>query len=82
MLAELALSSWETIARRGWMMATGACPPGEYRRMTSEKGAAALRSTLSLASGRHRDAAAAWIAPWHRRAAANAKRLRKRQRPW
>lgn len=77
MLAELALSSWETMIRRGLMIARGSCSPSEYRRMVSEKAAAAFHSAAALAGGRNQ--AAAVIAPWHRRATGNAKRLRRRR---
>jgi hypothetical protein len=78
MLAELMVASWETIARRTWMMASGSCSPAEYRRMVTEKTTAAYRSGRALASGVGDRAMRAALAPWHRRATANAKRLRKR----
>ena len=78
MTAELMWSSWETIARRTWLIAQGRCSPAEYGRMVGEKAQAAYLSGVALASRRGKAAAAAAIAPWHRRATANAKRLRKR----
>jgi hypothetical protein len=78
MTAELVVSSWETIARRTWMMAQGRCSPAEYRRMVGEKVWAAYLSGVALASTRGNAAAAAALKPWHRRATANAKRLRKK----
>ena len=39
-MARLSLASWETIARRTLLMASGTCPPAEYRRMVTEKLAA------------------------------------------
>ena len=77
MAAELAFSSWETIARRTWMMAQGNCSPAEYQRMVLEKMEAACHSGLVLAFPGKGDAATALLAPWHSRATANARRLRK-----
>jgi len=79
MAAELALSSWETAARRLLMMASGTCSAAELARMASEKAWAGYRSALSLASQQSQGAASAALAPWHRKAVANAKRLRKRR---
>ena len=78
-VAELLLSSWETMARRTWMMTQDSCSPAEYRRMMSEKMSAAAQSASVLARRRGRGAVIAALLPWHRRATANAKRLRKRQ---
>jgi hypothetical protein len=77
MIAELMLSSWETVTRRALMMAQGSCSAAEYRRMVNEKALAAYRSGLVLASRRSDGVMLAALAPWHRRATANAKRLRK-----
>jgi hypothetical protein len=78
-MAELILNSWETIARRTWMMALGTFSPAEYRRMVSEKAEAAYRSGLALAKSRGgKTSIIAAIAPWRSRAAANAKRLRRK----
>ena len=75
MMAELALASMETIARRTQMMVRGTCSAAEYRRMLLEKARAAQRSALNLMRGRADPAAL--LAPWHVRARRNAKRLRK-----
>lgn len=78
LFAELAMASWETIARRMLMMANGTCSPAEYTRMIMEKAAAAQASGLALSrqwTGRTSHNA---IRPWHRGATANARRLRKR----
>jgi hypothetical protein len=75
-LAELTLASWETIARRSWMIATGACSPAECGRMMLEKARAVEESSRALGSGD----LAAIFAPWHGRATANAKRLRRAHR--
>jgi hypothetical protein len=78
LMTELMLASWETIARRSWLMARGSCSEAEYRRMVDEKALAAYRSGLVLAGGGGAAAITAVLAPWHRLASANAKRLRKR----
>jgi hypothetical protein len=75
MMAELALASWETIARRTAMIARGACTPAEYQRMVMEKAAALQQSALAVMTGRGEKAA---LRPWHRRATANARRLRRK----
>ena len=72
MVAELMMASWETIARL--MMAKGTCSPAEYRRMAMEKAAAMQLSALAVMGGRGKRRA---LAPWHKRATANAKRLRR-----
>jgi len=72
------LSSWETIGRRSWMIATGTLSAAERRRMVSEKVGAALRSASAVMTGRH--SWSAILGPWQQRASANAKRLRKRRR--
>jgi hypothetical protein len=36
-MMELALASWETIGRRGAMIARGTCSPSEYCRMGTER---------------------------------------------
>jgi hypothetical protein len=74
MMAELALASWETITRRTAMIARGACTPAEYQRMVMEKAAALQQSALAVMTGRGRKAA---LRPWHWRATANARRLRR-----
>lgn len=77
LLAEMTLASWETIARRSLMIAAGSCSPAEYRRMVREKAIAMQRSGLALMLSPDRVSAA--LAPWHRAARANARRLRKRR---
>jgi hypothetical protein len=75
MMAQLAVASWETIARRTLMMAQGACTAAEYRRMAAEKVAAVQISAAALMRGRGQTAA---LAPFVVRARANAKRLRRK----
>jgi hypothetical protein len=77
MVAELTWASWETMARRAWMMADGSCTTAEYQRMVLEKTGAAQRSALALMLPGVTLAAA--MAPWHGRAVANARRLRKKK---
>ncbi len=77
MAVQLGLASFEVIARRTLMMATGACSPAEYRRMVAEKQAAVARSATLLAKSGGRASATSLLAPWHSRATANAKRLRR-----
>ena len=76
MMVELMAASWETIARRSSMIARGSCTPAEYRRMVTEKAAALQQSTIAMMSGRGTKAA---TAPWLKRAAANARRLRRKR---
>jgi hypothetical protein len=75
MMTELAMASWETIARRTAMIARGTLSPTEYRRMFMEKAAALQQSALAVMTGRGKKAA---LSPWHKRATANARRLRRK----
>jgi hypothetical protein len=77
MFAGLAAASAETIMRRTLMMARGTCSPAEYRRMVGEKQAAALATGRALMRGT--TDAATLLAPWSKRAGANAKRLRRKK---
>jgi len=75
MMAELAWASWETIARRTLMMAQSSCSAAEYRRMVHEKAAAAVETGRLLSP--KSASAEALLKPWHSRATANAKHLRR-----
>ena len=75
--AGLALASWEVIARRSLLMAQNRCSPLEYRRMVLEKMQAARLSAATIMAAGGRPGLAAVLAPWHRRATANARRLRR-----
>jgi hypothetical protein len=75
MVGELMIASLETIARRSLMMLQGTCSPAEYRRMAMEKAAAMQLSAFAMMRGRGKRQV---LAPWHKRATANAKRLRRR----
>ena len=75
MMAELAMASWETIARRTEMIARGTLSATEYQRMFMEKAAALQQSALAVMTGRGKKAA---LSPWHKRATANARRLRRK----
>ena len=77
MMTELAVASWETIAYRSWMMALGSFTQDEYERMISEKAEAVHRSGVALLSPWDAAVAVSVVAPWHRRAKANARRLRR-----
>jgi hypothetical protein len=77
MLAELAIASWETMARRMMMMADGTCSPLEYQRMVFEKALAAQRTSRAVV--RRSRKPATLLAPWHKGATANAKRLRRKK---
>lgn len=74
-MARLSLASRETIARRTLLMASGTCPPAEYRRMVTEKLAAMQTAAFAAAMGRSN---AAILAPFVRRSRTNAKRLRRK----
>ena len=78
-MAELFCASAETILRRSWMMSCGTCSPAEFSRMWHEKMLAAQEATVALATSLPVNAATAAVAPWHRRATANARRLRRRK---
>ncbi len=75
-MADLALASWETITRRSWMMLSGSCPPAEYQRMLQEKMEAVCASAMAAAFTPGPSMMSAALAPFTRRARANAKRLR------
>lgn len=78
LVMELSLASWETMARRAQLIASGACTAAEYQRMVLEKLAAGQASNAALSRGGAD--LAALLTPWHSRATANALRLRKRRR--
>ena len=77
MMTELAWASWETMVHRIPMMSQNTCSSTEYRCMFDEKAAAALEAGELLFSP-SAVSAEAFLAPWHSRATANAKRLRDR----
>ncbi len=78
LMTNLTLASWETIARRTLLMARDTCSPAEYQRMVREKAEAAMELTMKMISSGGRASLATLMAPWHKRATANAKRLRKK----
>ena len=73
MWTELAVASWETVWHRTALMATGACTSAEYERMLHEKMCAMQLSGAALMSGRQAEDV---LRPFHKRATANARRLR------
>ena len=77
MMSDMMLASCETITRRFLLITQNDCSPAEYRRMVKEKTEAAARSTVRLVSGRA--TITSLLVPWHSRAIANARRLRKKQ---
>jgi hypothetical protein len=74
MMAELAAASWETVWHRSTLMMSGACSMAEYERMMSEKMRAMQLATAAIIAGEGPEAI---LHPFHKRATANAKRLRK-----
>jgi len=76
-MLELTLASWETICHRTLMIARGTCSPAEYARMVREK-ADAFRRSSALLTGSKPSTLSALIEPWHSKATANARRLRRR----
>jgi hypothetical protein len=76
MMTELTVSSFDTILKRTGMILSGTCTPGEYHRMVQEKAEAAHASLSALTTGSMD--LGALLAPWHSRATANARRLRRR----
>ncbi len=76
MMAELSFASFEVIARRTAMMATGTCSAAEYQRMMNEKAAAAASTALRFVSSAGHAPVTSLLSPWHSRAKANAERLR------
>ena len=74
-LMGLAAASTETVARRWWMMASGACSLEEYQRMSAEKVKAALQSSAVLFSGN--SSLLRLLQPWYAGARRNAARLRR-----
>jgi hypothetical protein len=73
-MTELMFASFETIARRSWILAQGKCSSAEFARMVLEKQQAFALSGFALLSGA---SAASILVPFHRGATANAKRLRR-----
>ena len=74
MTTEMMSSSFETMARRSWMLAQGKCSPTECARMVLEKQQALALSGFALLMGA---SATSILAPFHRGVTANAKRLRR-----
>src|ERR1700747_674286 len=78
MMTDLMFASWETVARRALLIAENKCSPAEYSRMFQRKGPGGGRDRvgthLERRQGRTGFDAGAME---HRRAVANARRLRK-----
>jgi hypothetical protein len=77
LMTELAFASGETIIRRSLLMASGTCTRMEYTRMVLEKMAAFRGMAAQLAQPWMTLEMCALLAPWHSRATANARRLRR-----
>ncbi len=73
MWTELAVASWETIWHRTALMASGECTTAEYNRMVQEKTRAMQLAGIALLGGYPAEEV---LRPFHKRATANAKRLR------
>jgi hypothetical protein len=78
MMMNMTLASWETIVRRTMLIAERKCSQSEYRRMVGEKAQAAMETGLRLALSGGQASITSLMAPWYRRVAANAKRLRRK----
>ena len=76
-MADLAFASWETIAHRSRMMLAGSCSSLEYQRMFEEKMSAVCDSAVAAAFTPGPSMLSAALAPFTRRARANAQRLRR-----
>ena len=74
MMTELATASWETVWHRTALMMTGECSTAEYQRMLTEKMAALHLAGTAMMTGGDAEAV---LRPFHKRATANARRLRK-----
>lgn len=73
------LASAETIFLRGLMLANGTLSTAETQRMVSEKLQAASASSLAAALPPGPAMLLAMLAPWHKQATANARRLRRKR---
>jgi len=74
MMTELAIASWETMWHRSVLMLSGECSTEEYQRMVTEKMRAVQLASQAMLDGASPEAV---IRPFHKRATANATRLRK-----
>ena len=74
MMGELAAASWETMWHRSVLMLSGECTPAEYQQMVTEKMAALQIAGTAMLAGRDAETV---LRPFHKRATANARRLRK-----
>jgi hypothetical protein len=74
LMTELAAASWETVWHRTALMMTGECTAAEYQRMVTEKMSAMHLASAAMIRGGD---ATEVLRPFHKRATANARRLRK-----
>jgi hypothetical protein len=75
MAAELMMASWESIARRSLMMLSGHMLSRGIPAHGNGKGRSDAAFGFGYDAGRGKRQA---LAPWHKRATANAKRLRRK----
>ncbi len=68
------MASWETVWHRTALMATGACTQAEYEQMVHEKMQAVQQASLAFLRGQDTQTV---LGPFHRKATANARRLRR-----
>ena len=73
MFAELAMASWETVWHRTALMASGACTQAEYEQMVHEKMHAVQQASVAFMTGQDTETV---LRPFHKKAVANARRLR------
>ncbi len=76
MMAELAAASWETVWHRSLLMMSGQCTSVEYQQMVTEKMSALQLAGTAMFSGHDAEAI---LRPFHKRATANARRLRRKE---
>lgn len=74
MMAEMTTASWETVWHRTALILSGQCTLVEYERMITEKLRAVQLAGTAAMTGESMEA---MIHPFHKRAVANAKRLRR-----
>src|SRR3984893_7326413 len=64
MMTEMMFSSFETIARRSWMLAQGKCSPTECARMVLEKAAGPRLVRVRIPEGSFRGVDIGSVPPW------------------
>lgn len=77
-MTNLMFASWETVAHRMLLISQNKCSQAEYLRMVTEKAQAATSTGLAFMSSYGQASMSSLMAPWLKKASANAKRLRKK----